>query len=229
MPRFIGDNHMNLRSYNQMLVETIQQPEMPGVLVQLALRMTMRQDYDEKHGALSSSLGEYLIEAAHLSPLEHISYTFKVEGVSRSFLAQITRHRIGSFTAGSQHYQDYRDYPCAVDDPKDTAMAQALMQAFQQYENLIDRGVPQEEARQALPNAACVNLLWSVNVRALINFLQQRLCYRNCKEIQVFANKVLNLVSSNFPEIFNHVGPSCYTGKCMQGKLACGIGPYRKW
>jgi len=219
---------MELKTYEQMSVELEHYTLSQKQVVMSALYMTMHKDPDKDIPAFTSKLGKYLLDAEHTSPLEHVSYMFRIEGVSRSFLAQITRHRMGSFTSASQHYQDYQDYPCIIDKLTDTAVL-SLHHSYNQYEKLLKDGMPKEEARQVLPNAAAVNLLWTVNARSLITFLKQRLCMRNVKEMQIFANKVLSLVTPVFPEIFNHVGPQCFKSMCKQGRLECGVGPWVRW
>ena len=177
-----------------------------------------------------------LLAMGHTSPLEFIQLRIDIRNVSRSFLAQLTRHRMGSFMSGSQHYQDYRDYSCVV-HPKyvklivDPAYSHfdnknkeycALEIAFMDYEFLINEGVPPEEARQVLPNAAAVNIAWSVNLRSLVNFFEQRCCNRNTDEMQLFANRLRKRIVGHLPNLDGYLGPECHTtGKCRQGKMRC--------
>ena len=205
-----------------------QATEAPDGMLALALQITQKRDLDNL-GLFSKRLAKYLLDADHTSPFEHVVYSFRIEGVSRSFLAQITRHRMGSFTAASQHYQEYGDYPCIIKDKDDELTQKALLQSYLNYHKLIKDGAPVWEARQVLPNAASVNILWTVNARALVNFLQQRLCYRNVMEMQIFADKILNLVSAHFPELWNCVGPQCFMDKCKQGPMKCSVGPWVRW
>ena len=169
---------------------------------------------------------KFLIKAEHTSLLEHLSWTFYIEGVSRSFLAQITRHRIGSFTSASQHYTDYRDMPFIVHPTltKNEVVYQCLFTAVTGYKLLVDEGVPIEEARQVLPNAAEVRLLWTVNARSLFNFFEQRWCGRNVAEMIAFCEHLYAKVHDTWPEFAKFLGPYCYhlNGKCNQGKMTCG-------
>lgn len=215
-----------IRPYNKMRVSMVQSTPQPKHVTAMAAAITMRQDIDTAVKPITHELCLYLLEAEHTSIFEHVSYTFLIDGVSRSFLAQITRHRIGSFTSASQHYQDYRDYPCVVhmNLSKDALTEAACASAFDCYQRLIATGTPVEEARQVLPNAAAVNLLWTVNARSLINFLRLRLCNRNVMEMKIFARAVLSRVQDNFPELFNYVGPQCYMGECKQGRMRCKEG-----
>ena len=169
---------------------------------------------------------KFLFKAEHTSLVEHLSWTFYIEGVSRSFLAQITRHRIGSFTSASQHYTDYRDMPFIVHPTltKNEVVYQSLFTAITGYKLLVDDGVPIEEARQVLPNAAEVRLLWTVNARSLYNFFEQRWCGRNVAEMTAFCEHLYAKVQDTWPEFAKFLGPYCYhlNGKCNQGKMTCG-------
>ncbi len=96
------------------------------------------------------------------------------------------------------------------------------------YVQMIDNGVPKYEARQILPNASAVNILWTVNARSLLNFFELRLCKRNVDEMQIFAGKIWESVNSHWPEFASLCGPYCYpSGKCNQGFMSCGQ-PYKR-
>ena len=132
---------------------------------------------------------------------------------------------MSSFTSASQHYADYRDMPMVV--TKEMAESSAMQRAFQaaigDYVAAVDAAVPVYEARQLLPNACAVNIIWTVNARSLINFFEQRLCKRNVEEMSTFAQKVWAEVCIHWPELADEVGPTCYmTGKCNQGFMSCG-------
>jgi thymidylate synthase (FAD) len=142
---------------------------------------------------------------------------------------------MASYTSGSQHYQDYSEYPCVVHPEflKDISFVNfldvSLGNSFGEYNYLITQhGVPPQEARQVLPNAAAVNILWTINARSLVNFLKLRLCYRNVSEMQLFAERALSLARIHFPALFNNVGPQCFMGKCKQGKMKCSTGPWKQ-
>ena len=218
---------MKLKLYKDMKVELLQQTEYPAEMVAAALDLTMHSDEEHMPAKFTAKLGKFLLDAEHTSPIEHVHYTFLIQGVSRSFLAQITRHRMGSFTSASQHYQDYEDYPCIVSE-YDPNYVMALQNSYSSYKFLRSEGVAKEEARQVLPNAASVNLIWSVNARGLVTFLMQRLCHRNVKEMQIFAQRVLSLVKPSFPELFNFVGPQCFMDDtCKQGRMQCKEGVWK--
>lgn len=216
---------MNLLSYHDISVITLRFTDQPGVLTKQACDMTMQTvvDFDLSDEA-SAKLLKFLITAEHTSVLEHCSITFLVKGVSRSLLAQLSRHRHASLTSQSQHYQDYRQAPMVLSDDlcdglQTAIVKRGLSQAQETYVLLRDAGVSKEEARQVLPNAAAVNLLWSVNARGLLTFLRPRMCYRNVEEMKIFADKVHAACMLWWPELFQFVGAPCLLGSCNQGPL----------
>ena len=92
------------------------------------------------------------------------------------------------------------------------------------YQDLINMNIPKEEARQILPNAKAVNILWTVNARSLINFFNQRLCKRNIREMRMFAKELLLLCIDWFPELFMWVGADCKVlGGCTQGYMKAEV------
>ena len=174
---------------------------------------------------VSAKLLHFLFKAEHDSVLEHAVISFMIRGASRSWLAQITRHRIASMTSSSQHYQDYRDYPFVVH--KSLVNKEQVHMAFDdsllRYTILIQQGIPREEARQVLTNAMAVNFKWTINARSLYNFMRLRMCLRNTAEIRVSCSKIFPLVQQWWPEYAEILGPPCYTnGKCNQEFMTCG-------
>ena len=151
-------------------------------------------------------------------------------GVSRSFLAQITRHRIMSPTSASQHYQDYRDWPIVISPKKlmQQPMIDFCKQSFEKYEYMVDQDLPKEEARQVLPNAAAVNMLMTWNARSMLNLFRQRCCNRNVDEMRIFANRFRQIMMTYWPKIIQNCGPPCYTNDCNQGKMRCKEGYWYK-
>ena len=100
---------------------------------------------------------------------------------------------------------------------------QALHAANNGYNDLVFFGYKPEEARQVLPNAKAVNILWTINARSLINFLNLRLCKRNTKEMLTFANRVHELCNSWYYDLFSLIGPDCkIRDKCTQGHMKAG-------
>lgn len=216
-----------LKSYEDIKVETIWASPNPGIQVREALDNTMKNilRFSEPSNCVSTKLLKFLFQAEHSSTVEHAVISFRILGASRSWLAQITRHRIGSFTSSSQHYQDYTDYDNIVhaDLVNDSDFDVAFWSLSHIYQKKIQEGVPKEEARQILPGAKAVNLIWTINARSLYNFMRLRMCLRNVTEMRVFCDKVFLLVYQWWPEFAEICGPPCYVdGKCNQGFMSCG-------
>ena len=193
-----------------------------------------------------------LVSMGHESPVEHASFTFAIEGVSRSFLAQITRHRIASYSVQSQRYVRLSPFeyvtPDAVkQDPEALAAYEAAMQAAaDSYEKISDilkekyaaefiaNGMPEktamskaekiaiEDARFVLPNACETKMVVTMNARSLYNFFAHRCCTRAQWEIREVADQMLMLVKEVAPILFAQAGPPCVKGPCPEGKMSCG-------
>lgn len=217
-----------IQTYEDMEIHIKWATPNPGEEIREALTNTMydlTKLTDEPEKGVSAKLLHFLFEAEHDSVLEHAVISFIITGASRSWLAQITRHRIASMTSSSQHYQNYSDYPFVVH--KEMKNNKYVIAAFEyslhSYEKCLEFGIPKEEARQVLNNAMAVNFKWTINARSLYNFMRLRMCLRNIAEIRVFCDKVLSLVYQWWPEYANILGPPCYTdGKCNQGFMTCG-------
>lgn len=193
-----------------------------------------------------------LSSMGHESPIEHASFTFAIEGVSRSLLAQITRHRIGSYSVQSQRYVrlDNFEYttPAEILDCEEAAdiMASAMSAAGQYYEQLaailkekhISRlmadGISEkeaakkaekmaiEDARCVLPNACTTKMIVTMNARSLRNFFRHRCCNRAQREIRELAEEMLRQVKEVAPTLFANDGPPCLIGPCPEGAMSCG-------
>lgn len=199
-----------------------------------------------------NSFVEMLSEIGHESPIEHISFTFGIEGVSRSFLAQITRHRIASYSVKSQRYVsegcfEYVTPPEISNDKEALEIFEESMQAAQSaYDRIaeiltekhkasfIAEGKDEktaarlaqkkaiEDARFVLPNACETKMVVTMNARSLLNFFRHRCCNRAQWEIRDVAAQMLRLVSEVAPEVFKKAGPPCLYGSCPEGKMSCG-------
>jgi len=217
---------MELQTYNNIKVSLLKSDDNYLEVLNQATNITMKQDFKDFDKEKITKTIKYLLKANHTSIFEHINYTFLIEGASRSYLAQQTRHRIASYTSGSQHYQNYKNYEAGVIGglhPTIEALYKDSMDSSMEvYNELIKLGMPKYEARQVLPNGMQNNLMITINARSLINFFQLRLCYRNTEEIRIVSVKMYQLCLEHFPELFQYVGPTCVmTGKCNQGKMAC--------
>ncbi len=178
-----------------------------------------------------------LTDMGHLSPIEHASFTFGVEGVSRSLLAQITRHRIASFSVQSQRYVAMGDENNSFDyviPPAIAALGEEAAAEYRSQMETMDKWYQQwrvklgggkasnEDARFVLPNAAATRIVMTMNARELIHFLSLR-CYNRAQwEIREVAWKMLELARQAAPAIFGKAGPSCVSGACPEGKMTCG-------
>jgi len=193
-----------------------------------------------------------LMDLGHESPIEHVSFTFGIEGVSRSLLAQITRHRIASYSVKSQRYVKEGQFefitPPAI---AENAVAhkiyiESMEQAQATYNQLADilsekyiaenlaAGMPEkqaknqaekkaiEDARFVLPNACETKMIVTMNARSLMNFFHHRCCSRAQWEIRALADEMLRLVKEVAPTLFALAGPSCVAGPCPEGKMTCG-------
>lgn len=200
----------------------------------------------------TASFVEMLAEIGHESPIEHAYFTFGIEGVSRSLLAQITRHRIASFSVQSQRYVKEKDLayvtpPEIAKDPETLKLFQdSMAQAEEAYHKLSDKlsagyveeylkaGMDEktarrnaekkaiEDARFVLPNACETKMVMTINARSLMNFFHHRCCNRAQWEIRDVADQMLALVSKVAPNIFKTAGPPCLVGGCPEGKMTCG-------
>lgn len=178
-----------------------------------------------------------LIEIGHLSPIEHASFTFGIEGVSRSLLAQITRHRIASFSVKSQRYVGLIstngkgfDY---IIPPSIEALGKEAINKYQEQMGIIQRWYDgwvnalggdgsYEDARFVLPNACETKMVVTMNARELWHFFNLRCCNRAQWEIRALAIEMLRLVRKVAPALFSNAGPRCLSESCPEGKTGCG-------
>lgn len=176
-----------------------------------------------------------LMDLGHLSPIEHASFTFGIEGVSRALLAQITRHRIVSFSVQSQRYVNksagfnYIIPPSIVALGSDAVCRyKEQMETIQGWYNqwVEDLGGNSERANQdarfVLPNACETKMIMTMNARELLHFFKLRCCNRAQWEIRALAFKMLKLCYDACPSIFAQGGAACVHGPCSEGKMCCG-------
>lgn len=169
-------------------------------------------------------------EMGHESVLEHVSFTFLAEGVSRALLAQLTRHRIASFSVQSQRYVSYKKgfgyiVPPSVRalGPQAEAEYAAQMEQMQTwYEGWQEKLGANEDARFVLPNACETRLLMTMNVRELRHFFALRMCERAQWEIRSLARSMFELCYAEAPELFEDAGAECLRGGCPEGEKSCG-------
>ena len=172
---------------------------------------------------------EKIVKLGHASCLEHVSFTFGIEGVSRVLTHQLVRHRIASYDQQSQRYVaahgfQYITPPTIAEKPEAKAKFDALMQKIRAtYDELTEMGVPKEDARYVLANAAETKILVTMNARTLLHFFNLRCCNRAQWEIRAMAYEMLRLVKEVAPTLFYNAGASCVnTGRCPEGAMTCG-------
>lgn len=200
----------------------------------------------------SQEFVQRLAKMGHESPTEHVSFTFAIEGVSRALLAQITRHRIASYSVQSQRYVrldqfEYVTPPEVEQDPEAlSAFQEAMAQENENYKRiaailkdghirrLMAEGMDEataakkaekmaiEDARFVLPNACDTKMVVTMNARSLQNFFRHRCCERAQWEIRALADEMLRLVYPIAPALFAVSGPGCVKGACPEGVMSCG-------
>ena len=190
-----------------------------------------------------------LVDMGHESPLEHCSFTFAVEGVSRSLSHQLVRHRIASYSQQSQRYvkeeEDKFEFitpnviKCMGEDAvkeyeDDMHLIHSIYLKWQgnikQYGEdnkyptfgMNSTKVANENARYVLPNACETKIIVTMNVRSLYNFFSKRLCHRAQGEIRELAEKMLEICRKESPILFDKIDAPCVYGVCPEGKLSCG-------
>ncbi|SFR09436.1 FAD-dependent thymidylate synthase [Desulfoscipio geothermicus] len=230
----------------ELRVELLQHTENPEQLVAMAAKLCYSAaGIGELQKGVSardqSGFVRKLSDMGHLSPFEHATFTFGIEGVSRSLLAQITRHRIASFSVKSQRYvgegsaanrDDVFNYiippriaALGEAEVKEYSRQMAQMQQWYDYwlEKLAAAGdAAKEDARFVLPNAAETKLAVTMNARELLHFFAVRCCNRAQWEIRALATEMLRLVRRVAPELFREAGPRCLMGPCPEGPMSCG-------
>ncbi|HEY8463395.1 MAG TPA: FAD-dependent thymidylate synthase [Bacillota bacterium] len=176
-----------------------------------------------------SRLLRQLQASGHESPLEHCSFTFGIEGVSRALTHQLVRHRIASYSQQSQRYVQLGNFevitpPSIAKNPAAAGIFAATMdQIATAYRRLLEAGIPAEDARFVLPNACETKIITTFNARSLLHFFEIRTCTRAQWEIRELALEMRRLVREVAPLLFKLSGPSCETwGYCREGKMSCG-------
>jgi len=207
---------------------------------------------DDLNGENATKFLDKLMDFGHYSPLEHVSFTFAIDGVSRVLTHQLVRHRIASYSQQSQRYVkleqfDYIVPPSIEGNPKASELFREAMAYDQRvYGQLVEILEKQyleanlktgmsasqaksaaeksaiEDARFVFPNACETKIVATMNARSLINFFNHRCCNRAQWEIRNLADEMLKCVKSVAPTLFESVGPKCLSGPCPEGKMTCG-------
>ena len=181
-----------------------------------------------------SEFVQKILGMGHDSVLEHASFTFGVEGVSRVLLAQLTRHRLASFSVQSQRYVSYENGFGYVMPPKIAALGEAAQAEYRRqmdemhawycaWQEKLGAGEgSNEDARFVLPGACETRLMMTMNVRELRHFFSLRMCSRAQWEIRALATEMHRLCMEVAPALFADAGPGCLRGACPEGAKSCG-------
>ena len=149
---------------------------------------------------------DFLMKSRHLSTLEHCSATFAVSDVSRTLLAQYSRHRIGvSLSVQSQRYVSARServghFPLVLpkglkNEEAKARFEQAMDDAQKAYDDLVALGVPMEDARFVLPGAASTNFVTTVNLRSMIDLYEKRVLVKGAQwEVRELIQRMAELL-----------------------------------
>ena len=184
-----------------------------------------------------ASFIEKLTDMRHLSPVEHVTFTFGIEGISRACSHQIVRHRLASYSQQSQRYVGQLSkksggfhfiVPPSIEKIGKKQWFIEKMETIQKwYDELVEmlgnKGESAfEDARFLLPNAAETKIIITMNARELLHFFRVRCCNRAQWEIRAMAIEMLRLAKQVSPHIFKDAGPGCVNDKCPEGKMTCG-------
>jgi thymidylate synthase (FAD) len=163
-----------------------------------------------------------LRSSGHMSPFEHASFTYVIEGASRVMTHQLVRHRIASYSQQSQRYVATGTpkfvVPPEIDGNPEArgVFESSAMEAYAAYERMVSLGAPKEDARFILPHGWETSIMITMNARELCHFFELRLCRRAQWEIRDAARKMLSIASGVAPELFDTAGPPCVSGGCRE-------------
>jgi len=219
-------------------VELLSFTPLPQKQVAMAAKLCYSDSHiselEEQDPAKQEKFIENLVRIGHLSPIEHASFTFGIEGVSRALLAQITRHRIASFSVQSQRYVSKTGGFEYVIPPAISALGAQAKEKYEAQMRMMSDWYDEwvealgsageksnEDARFVLPNACETRMIITMNARELLHFFSLRCCNRAQWEIREVAWKMLVLCRQAAPAIFKNAGPSCLSGTCSEGTKSC--------
>ncbi|MCD7781058.1 MAG: FAD-dependent thymidylate synthase [Candidatus Gastranaerophilales bacterium] len=176
-----------------------------------------------------------VVSSGHYSTIEHIQVSFAISNISRACSHQLVRHRLMSFSQKSQRYVkekgqfDYLTPDTIEDNPELKNKFDDFMSKISQfYIELTQAGIPAEDARAVLPNAAETSMVASLNLRELIHLANLRLCSRAQKEIRILVKRMCGELIKEEPWLKDYLVPKCEKlGFCDEDK-SCGRMPVRK-
>lgn len=221
-----------------LLRHTLSPEETIALSAKLCYSKSTIEDLKEKISQKDqSAFIEKLMGMGHESVLEHVTFSFGVEGVSRVLLAQLTRHRIASFSVQSQRYVSYENGFGFIMPDSIAALGEEAVQEYQKQMDTIESWYVEwqkklgkgeksnEDARFVLPNACETRLVVTMNVRELRHFFSLRMCNRAQWEIRRMAEEMFKICFDIAPALFMDAGPACIRGKCPEGEKTCGKAP----
>ena len=166
------------------------------------------------------------MSGGHFSVLEHACFTFEVDDVSRVLLAQLTRHRLASFSVQSQRYCGVYGRgvipKTVIEHDYDRAFSTMWNSAYELYKEMVNAGIPEEDARYIIPQGVTCKLVMTMNVRELHHFFSLRTCNRAQWEIRELADEMLKICKKTAPVLFEGAGCGCVRGNCPEGRRSCG-------
>lgn len=195
----------------------------PSMVAEVLCGMAAAECYQGKR--YDKSL-DRAMDGGHLSVLEHAAFTFRITGVSRILLAQLTRHRIASYSVQSQRYCGVKPewvVPQTMKDAHyDAEYVAVCNAAYALMQEMMEHGVPAEDARYVIPQGVTCSLMMTMNARELHHFFELRCCNRAQWEIRDMACQMLALCKIAAPDLFKNAGPGCLRKGCPEGKMSCG-------
>ncbi len=221
-------------------VELLQHTPMPQELIALSAKLCYsKSSIDDLKNIISqkdqTDFIERLMNMGHESILEHVTFTFGIQGVSRVLLAQLTRHRIASFSVQSQRYVSYENGFGYIIPESIKALGDDAVKKYHEQMEMIESWYvdwqkqlgnkgekSNEDARFVLPNACETRVIMTMNVRELRHFFAMRMCSRAQWEIRKMAEEMFLLCYKTAPSLFQNAGPACIRGKCPEGEKTCG-------
>ncbi len=218
---------------NVKLIGYSPKPEkIPAMAAKLTHSISKPEQLEKSSDVELKSILKHVINLGHTSVIEHTSFTFAISDVSRSLTHQLVRHRIASYAQQSQRYVNLKKpnyvIPPKISDNKDMKKAyqDTMDLIWEQYNKLLDMNIPAEDSRYILPNAACTNIIVTMNARSLLNFFELRCCLHAQWEIRKLANMMLKELKKKAPIIFKNSGPTCKSkGYCSENKKDCPLYP----
>lgn len=221
------------------IVNLITMPENPLKTIYTACRTCYSADYPvniwENDAAPEKmlSLVKKVLASGHHSTIEHCQYVFTISGVSRACTHQLVRHRHMSFSQKSQRYVTEKgqfEYITPNTIKKaglETEYDEFMSKTAKFYEKMISQGIPAEDARFILPNAAASSLVASLNLREMIHLANIRLCTNAQHEIRIMVKKMCDAVIEKDPWLSEYLVPKCEAlGHCDEIR-GCGRKPQK--